>query len=155
MFNRKPSDDQIRTSDNGFVAWERLDTDKLDYDLHLAVKMKFVISHNYMQIKQAWKCMVMEQCELDGTQKQMILMQAIQNNCLAGYMLTGNHSMFLTQMVAQVSYTTVQNETHHLRFLTSVMIGFLFTMIIGQSMFVDRITRQTYPFANEVDCVGG
>ena len=36
-FNRKPSDDQIRTSDNGFVAWEHLDKDKLDYDLNFAV----------------------------------------------------------------------------------------------------------------------
>ena len=48
-----------------------------------------------MQRKQAWKGLVIEQCELDRTQKQMILMQAIQNNRLAGYMLTGNRSMFL------------------------------------------------------------
>ena len=44
-FNRKPSDDQIRTSDKGFVAWEHLDKDKLDYDLNLAVKMDVVIYH--------------------------------------------------------------------------------------------------------------
>ena len=47
-FNRKPSDEQIRTSDNGFVAWEHLDKDKLDYDLNLAVKMDFVIYHNFL-----------------------------------------------------------------------------------------------------------
>ena len=82
-FNRKPSNDQIRTSDNGFVAWEHLDEDKLDYDLNLAVEMDFVIYHNYMQIKQAWKGLVKEQCELDRTQKQMILMQAIEHNSLA------------------------------------------------------------------------
>ena len=46
-FNRKPSSDQIRTSDNGFVAWEHLDKDELDYDLNLAVKIDFVIYHNY------------------------------------------------------------------------------------------------------------
>ena len=57
--------------------------------------MDFVIYQNYMQIKQAWKGLVIEQCELDRTQKQMILMQAVQNNRLAGYMLTGNRSMFL------------------------------------------------------------
>ena len=82
-FNRKPSDDQIRTSDNGFVAWEHLDKNKLDYDLNLAVNMDFVIYHNYMQTKQAWKGLVIEQCELDRTQKQMTLMQAIQHNRLA------------------------------------------------------------------------
>ena len=75
-FNRKPSDDQIRTSGNGFVAWEHLDQDKLDYDLNLDL----VIYYNYMQIKHAWKGLFIEQCELDRTQKQMILMQAIQNN---------------------------------------------------------------------------
>ena len=36
----------------------------------------------------------MNQCELDRTQKQMILMFSIQNDRLAKFMLTGNHSMF-------------------------------------------------------------
>ena len=36
----------------------------------------------------------MNQCELDQTQKQTILMLALQNNRLAGYMLIGNRSMF-------------------------------------------------------------
>ena len=52
-FNKKPSDDQVRTSDNGFVAWEHLDKDKLDYDLNLALKKDFVIYNNYMHINQA------------------------------------------------------------------------------------------------------
>ena len=34
----------------------------------------------------------MNQCELDRTQKQTILMLALQNNRLAGYMLRGNRS---------------------------------------------------------------
>ena len=58
-FTKKPSDDQIRASDNGFVAWEHLDKDKLDYDLNLAVNMDFVIYHSYTQIKETWKGLVM------------------------------------------------------------------------------------------------
>ena len=55
---RKTSDDQIRASDNGFAAWEHLDKDKLDYDLNLAVKMDFVIYHNYMRIKETWTALI-------------------------------------------------------------------------------------------------
>ena len=53
-----------------------------------------IIYHNYLQIKHAWKSGVMNKCELDRTQKQMTLMLATQNNRLAGFMLTGNRSMF-------------------------------------------------------------
>ena len=153
-FNRKPSDEQIRTSDNGFVAWEHLDKDKLDYDLNLAVKMDFVIYHNYMQIKQAWKGLVIEQCELDRTKKQMILMQAIQNNRLAGYMLTGNRSMFLDTdgSIGWLYHCPKRNSPLQVLEQCYDRIPIHYD---GRTMFVDPITRQTYPFANEVDCVGG
>ena len=152
--NRKPSDEQIRTSDNGFVAWEHLDKDKLDYDLNLAVKMDSVIYHNYMQIKQTWKGLVIEQCELDRTQKQMILMQAIQNNCLAGYMLTGNRSMFLDTdgSIGWLYHCPKRNSPLQVLEQCYDRIPIHYD---GRTMFVDPITRQTYPFANEVDCVGG
>ena len=153
-FNRKPSDEQIRTSDNGFVAWEHLDKDKLDYHLNLAVKMDFVIYHNYMQIKQAWKSLVIEQCELDRTLKQMILMQAIQNNRLAGYMLTGNRSMFLETdgSIGWLYHCPKRNSPLQVLEQCYDRIPIHYD---GRTMFVDPITQQIYPFANEVDCVGG
>ena len=56
--------------------------------------MDYIIYHNYLQIKRSWKNVVIIHCELDRTQKQMIFMLSTENNCLAGFMLTGNRSMF-------------------------------------------------------------
>ena len=107
-----------------------------------------------MQIKQAWKGLVIEQCELDRTQKQMILMQAIQNNRLAGYMLTGNRSMFLDTdgSIGWLYHCPKRNSPLQVLEQCYDRIPIHYD---GRTMFVDPITRQTYPFANEVDCVGG
>ena len=96
-----------------------------------------------MQIKQAWKGLVIEQCELDRTQKQMILMQAIQNNRLAGYMLTGNRSMFLDTdgSIGWLYHCPKRNSP--LRVLDQC-----FDRI--PIHYDDRTT-----FANEVNCIGG
>ena len=153
-FNRKPSDDQIRTSDIGFVAWEHLDKEKLDYDLNLAVKMDFVIYQNYMQIKQAWKGLVIEQCELDRTQKQMMLMQAIQNNRLAGYMLISNRSMFLDTDGSIGWLYHCPKRISPLKVFDQC-IDRIPIYYDDRTLFVDPITLQTYPFANEVICIGG
>ena len=107
-----------------------------------------------MQIKQAWKGLVIEQCELDRTQKQMILMQAIQNNRLAGYMLTGKRSMFLDTdgIVGWLYHCPKRNSPLQVLEQCYDRIPIHYD---GRTTFVDPITRQTYPFANEVDCVGG
>ena len=82
---RVPSADQENSAAyNGFQPGKHVGKDKLDYDLNLAVKMDYIDYHNYLQIKHAWKSVVMNQCELDRTQKQMIFILATQNNCLAG-----------------------------------------------------------------------
>ena len=94
--NRVPSADQVYSASyNDFYPGKHVEKDKLDYDLNLAVKMDYIIFYNYLQIIHAWKSVVMNQCELQRTQKQMILIFATQNNRLAGFMLTGNCSMFL------------------------------------------------------------
>ena len=107
-----------------------------------------------MQIKQAWKGLVIEQCELDRTQKQMILMQAIQNNRLAGYVLTGNRSMFLDTdgSIGWLYHCPKRNSPLQVLEQCYDRIPIHYD---GRTMFVDPITRQTYTFANEVDCVGG
>ena len=107
-----------------------------------------------MQIKQAWKCLVIKQCELDRTQKQMILMQDFQNNRLAGYTLTGNPSMFLNTdgSIGWLYHCPKRNSPLQVLEQCCERIPIHYD---GKTMFVDPITRQTYPFANELDCVGG
>ena len=79
-------------------------------------------------------------------------MQAIQNNRLAGYMLTGNHSMFLDTDIS-VGWYHCPKRNSPLKVLDQcyrIPIHY-----VDRTMFVDPITRQTYPFANEVNCFGG
>ena len=48
-------------------------------------------------------------CELERTQMLTILMLAMQNTRLAGYMLTGNRSMFLDTDGSVYGYTIVRS----------------------------------------------
>ena len=152
---RVPSADQENSATyNGFQPGKHVGKDKLDYDLNLAVKMDYIIYHNYLQIKHAWKSVVMNQCELDCTEKQMILVLATQNTRLAEFMLTGNHSKFfdadgsigwLYQCPKRNSPIKVLDQCYdriHIHYNE-------------RTMFVYPITRQIYLAANEVKCVGG
>ena len=87
-YTRKVNGDSHRSPSR--TPWAHVGEDELDYEVHLAVKLDYIIYHNYFRIKQSWHNVIMNQCELDRTQKQMILMLALQNNRLVGYMLTGN-----------------------------------------------------------------
>ena len=96
--------------------------------------------------------MVIEQYKLDRTQKQMILMRAIQNNRLAGYMLTGNHSMFLYTdgSIGWLYHCPKRNSPQKVLEQCCDRIP---THYDDRTVFVDPITRQTYLFANKVKCV--
>ena len=50
---------------------------------------------NTKQLRHSELTLLQNQCELKRTQMLTILMLAMQNTRLAGYMLTGNRSMFL------------------------------------------------------------
>ena len=116
--------------------------------------MDFVIYHNYKPLKQAWKSLVIEQCELDRTQKQMILMLAIQINRLARNMLTGNRSMFLDTDGSIGRLYNCPEQKSPLGLLDQCYDRI--PIHYGDwTIFVDPITRKSYPFAIEVDCVGG
>ena len=81
--------------------------------------MVYLIYHNYLQIKEALKCVVKNQCKLDRIQKQMILKPL-------------NAVVWLDQCYDRIPI--------HYNYRT---------------LFVGSFTRQTYPAANEVKCVGG
>ena len=54
-----------------------------------------MIYFNTKQLRHSEMTLLQNQCELDHTQMLTILMLAKQNTRFAGYMLTGNRSMFL------------------------------------------------------------
>ena len=95
----------------------------------------------------------MNQCEFDRTQKQLILMLSAHNNRWTGFMLTSNHSMFidndgsiwwLYQCPKRKSPLGVLYQCYD-----RITINYNDRLV-----FVDLNTRQTYPAANEVRCVG-
>ena len=51
--------------------------------------------YNVKQLRHSELTLLRNECELERTQTLTILMLALQNTRLAGYMLTGNRSMFL------------------------------------------------------------
>ena len=107
-----------------------------------------------MQIKQARKGLVMEQCQFARTQKQIILIQAIQNKRLAEYMITGNRSMFL-DTYGSISWPYDCPKRNSPLKVLEQCYDRIPIHHDDRTMFVNPITRQTYLFANELDCVGG
>ena len=151
-YTRKVKDDPHHSPSR--TPWAHVGEDELDYEVHLAAKLDYIIYHNYLRIKQSWHNVIMNQCELDRTQKQTILMLALQNNRLAGYMLTGNRSMFLDTdgSIGWLYHCPKKNSPLKVleRCYDRIPIHYN-----DRTKFVDPITRQTFPFANEVKCVGG
>ena len=81
------------------------------------------------------------------------LMLAMQNTRLAGYMLTGNRSMFLDTDGSVAWLYHCPKFLSPLRVLDKCYdrIPILFERT---TKFVDPITRQTYDFASEITCLG-
>ena len=76
------------------LHWNFVGTDKIDYELHLGAKISYLMYFNE-HLRHSEMILLQNQSELERTQILTIMMLAVQNNRLAGYMLTGNRSMFL------------------------------------------------------------
>ena len=93
------------------------------------------------------------QFELERTQKLTIWLLAMQNTRLAGYMVTGNRSMFLD------TDGSVAWFYHCTKFLSPLRVldkcyDRIPILLERTTKFVDPITRQTYDFASEIPCLG-
>ena len=79
----------------GAQPWRFVGADEIDYELLLGAKMDYIMYFNTKQLRHSEMTLSQNQCELERTQVLTILMLAMQNTRLAGYMLTGNRSIFL------------------------------------------------------------
>ena len=112
----------------------------IDYEMHLGTKI-------YSRLLQATEIQLLQnQCEQERTQILTNLMLALENPRLAGYMLTGNRSMFLETdgSVAWLYHCPKVHSPLHTMNQCYDKIPILYR---GQIQFVDPITRQTYPHA--------
>ena len=95
--------------------------------------------------------LLQNQCELERTQMLKMLMLAMQNTRLAGYMLTGNRSMFLNTDGSVASLYRCPKFLS-LRVLDKCYdrIPILFERTTN---IVDPLKRHTYDFASEIPCL--
>ena len=135
----------------GAQTWRSVGADEFDYELHLGTKMDCIVYFNSKQLRHSEMTLLQNQCELERTQMLTILMLAMQNTTLAGYMLTGNRSMFLD------TDGSVAWLYHCPKFLSPLRVldkcyDRIPIFFERTTKFVDLITRQTYDFASEIPC---
>ena len=90
-------------------------------------------------------------CEQERTQIMTILMLSMENPRLTGYMLTGNRSMFLSTngSLACLYHCPLMRSPPHVMNQCYDKIHIFYKNAI---LFVDPITRQTYPEAQIQNC---
>ena len=118
----------------------------IDYEMHLGPKIDYLFSQSSRLLQATDKQLLQNQCEQERTQILTNLVLAFENPRLAGYMLTGNRSMFLEtdESVAWLYHCPKVHSPLHTMNQCFDKIPILYR---GKFQFVDPITRQTYPHA--------
>ena len=75
-------------------AWRSVGADEIDYELHLGTKLDFIMRFDSKQLRPSKMTLLQNQCEIERTQVLAVWWLAMQNTRPAGYMLTGNLSIF-------------------------------------------------------------
>ena len=137
----------------GAQTWRFVGADEIDYELHLGTKLDYIMYFNIKQLRLSEMTLLQNQCKLERTQMLTILMLAMQNTRLAGYMLTGNRSMFLD---TDGSVAWLYHCPKFLSLLRVLDICYDRIPILFErtTKIVDPITSQTYDFASEIHCLG-
>ena len=140
-----------RNNWEGATFTEEGDKVEIDYDFHLTTKIDYVYYYAMTHLRNSELALLERQCELERTQLLTTLMLAMQNNRLAGYMITGNRSAFL-ETDGNVAFIY-----HCPKFLSPIRVLDRCTDRIPvfheeKTYFVDAITRQTFDEAREIDC---
>ena len=123
----------------------------MDYELQQGTKLDYLFFESSRALQASGINLLKNQCEQERNQTFTILMLSLENPRLAGYMLTGNWSMFLEtdgSLAWLYSYPQVRSPLHILNQCYD-KIPILYK---GQIQFVDPITRQTLPDALPQNC---
>ena len=123
----------------------------IDYDAHINTKIDYTINHVFRSMTVQELNTRHTICELERNQLLTILAMSVQNPQLAGFLLTGNRSIFL---YVEGSTAWLYDCPHFLsplykadRCFDRIPIHFKDTL-----MYVDPITRQTYDNATPITC---
>ena len=123
----------------------------MDYEMHMGTKLNYLFFQSSQQLQTSEVQLLKNQCEQEITQILTILMLSLENPRLAGYMLTGNQSMFLETdgRLVWLYHCPLAHSPLHTKNQCYYRIPILHE---GQIQFVDPITRQTHPAANIQNC---
>ena len=123
----------------------------IEYEMQLGKKIDYVFFQR-SQLLQATEIQLLQnRCEQERTQILTNLMLALENPRLAGYMLTGNRSMFL-ETDGSVAWLYHCPKAHSPLHTMNQCYDEIPVLYRGQIVFVDPITRQTYPHATTQNC---
>ena len=119
--------------------------------MHLGTKIEYLFFQRSRLLQATEIKLLQNQCEQERTQILTNLMLALENPRPAGYMLTGNRSMFLETdgSVAWLYHCPKNHSPLHTMNQCYDKIPMLYR---GQIQFVDPITRQTYKHAMTQNC---
>ena len=122
--------------------------------MHLGTKIDYLFFQSSRLLHATEIQLLQNQCEQERTQILTNLMLALENPRLAGYMLTGNRSMFLETdgSLAWLYHFPMIHSPLHTMNQCHDKIPILYE---GEIRFVDPITRQTYPDAVPQKCSDG
>ena len=123
----------------------------MDYELHMGTKLDHLFFQSSRLLQVSEIKLLKNQCEQERTQILTILMLSLENPRLAGYMLTGNMSMFLESdgTLACVYHRPLVNSPLHTLSQCYDRVAILYE---GQIHFVDPSARQTQPATNIQNC---
>ena len=123
----------------------------MDYEMHLGTKIDYLFFQSSRLLQATEIQLLQNQCEQERTQILTNLMLALEKPRLAGYMLTGNRSMFLETdgSLAWLYHCPKVHSPLHTMNQCYDKIPILYE---GEIRFVDPIRRQTYPDAAPQNC---
>ena len=119
--------------------------------MHLGTKIDYLFFQSSRKLQATERQFLPYQGEQERTQILTNLMLALENPRLAGYMLTGNRSMFL-ETDGGVAWLYHCPKCHSPLHTMSQCYDKIPILYRGQSQFVNPITRQTYPHARTQKC---
>ena len=119
--------------------------------MHRGTKLDYLFFQSSRLLQDSVIQLLKNQCEPERTQILTILMLSLENPRLAGYMLTGNPSIFLETdgSLAWLYHCPLVHSPFHTLNQCYDRIPILYE---GQIQFADPITGQTHPAANIQNC---
>ena len=124
---------------------------EIDYETHLGTKLDYLYFRGLDSLKSTEFTLIKQQGELDRTNLLQSLVMAMENSRLAGFLLTGNRSMFL-ETNGNVAWLYNCPKFFSPLQVLDKCYDKIPIFYEGSLHFVDPITRQFFKSANDHPC---